>query len=108
MVLGLREVLRHIDIDEVYRFLADIDGVHGFGAATKGVKGEAAGVAEHIQVIFVFRVALDECTVLALVDEEARFRRTRTRPPLPVLPLKGQEIGNQRLNSLFYRLLWVP
>ena len=73
MVLGLREVLLHIDIDEVYRFLADIDGVHGFGAATKGVKGEAAGVAEHIQDIFALGVALDECTVLPLVNEEAGF-----------------------------------
>ena len=73
MVLGLREVLRHIDIDEVYRFLADIDGVHGLGAATKGVKGETAGVTEHIQDIFALGVALDECTVLTLVNEEAGF-----------------------------------
>ena len=73
MIRTIREIALYICFYYVDCFLADIDGVHCFGTATKGVKGETAGVTEHIQDIFALGVALDECTVLTLVDEEAGF-----------------------------------
>ena len=73
MIRTIREIALYIRFYYVDCFLAHIDGVHGFGTAAKGVKGEAAGVAEHIQDIFAMGVALDEGTILTLVDEETRL-----------------------------------
>ena len=59
--------------------LGAIDRVDELGAATEGEEREAAGVAESIEDTLAAAILLDECTVVALVDEEARL--------LPFLPI---------------------
>ena len=100
VVVGLREVVRHISVDEINRFLADIDRIDALGASTQGIEGETAGVAEHVEHLFAFGVTLDECAVLALVDEEAGLLPAQPVDTELQAVLHGPElfcVGNRRL-----------
>ena len=68
-----REVQFHVGACEVDGFSRRIDRVHQFGAATHGINGKAAGVAEHIEHTPAAGIMLKQSTVVALIHKEARF-----------------------------------
>lgn len=87
------EVASHVDIDQVDGFLADIDRIDSTGTATQGIEREASGVAEHIEHVLATRIALDEGTVLTLVNKEAGLLATQPINAELETILGGPEVG---------------
>ena len=54
-------------------FCRRIDAMHEFSPATHSIKREATRIAEHIQHTLTLRELLQQRTILALVNKEARF-----------------------------------
>ena len=66
-----REVQLDIAVGEFDGLGTTIDGMHKFGPTPHGIKRESTGITEHIQYASALGKALEQQTVVALVDEEA-------------------------------------
>ncbi len=70
---ALGEIAGDIAAHQVDSLLAHVHGMHQPCASAEGINGKSAGVAEHIEDILAACIPLEQGTILALVDEKARF-----------------------------------
>ena len=66
-----REVQFYVGIHQIYGLGRTVHGMHFLCPTAHGINRKAASVAEHIQHRATMGILLDQCTVVALVNEEA-------------------------------------